>query len=169
MRRLTCALLVTLFSTVVQAHGTTAGNAQLVADPGNPERLAVMTQFGLVTSRDAGATWDWICPEAVGYSDPNPAFRVSQSGHILVAHFDGMSVAPFDGCTWTSAAGLEQQSIHDLTVFENIVSAISCDVRARSCRYHESSDGVSFAQVGVNLPDGFVATTLDVGPSRTAS
>lgn len=155
-----------LFSAAAHAHGTTAGNAQLLADPGHPERLVVMTVFGLVTSGDAGTTWDWICPEVIGYYDANPAFRVAPSGHILVAHFEGMSVSPADGCGWTSAAGLEQQSIHDLTVFEDRVAAISCDVRARSCRYHESSDGVSFAQVGVNLPDGFVATTLDVGPGR---
>jgi photosystem II stability/assembly factor-like uncharacterized protein len=173
MLRAQSALVAGMIASIAGLSGGALANgkfpeaAQLVIDPVAPEHLALMTTFGVLDSRDGGASWQWICERAMGYQDYEPAIALSGSGSLVVALADGASVSS-DLCSWQPARGVEDRAVQDVSIAAAArrVVVVSCDVAALSCRYHESSDGgATFAAVGSDLPAGFQATTLDVAPS----
>src|SRR4051794_34190183 len=49
-----------------RANGRYPLASQLVVDPLDPDHLVARTTFGVLSSADAGATWRWVCEEALG-------------------------------------------------------------------------------------------------------
>src|SRR5688500_14694194 len=87
-----------------------AGHEPLVPEPrtillreGHPEHVVVGThRGGYFVTRDAGASWSWICEAGVGYDDEEvyPG-ALLQSGKLVVSTgFGGLAVSP-DGCGWS--------------------------------------------------------------------
>jgi hypothetical protein len=86
-----------------RANGAFPDSTQIVLPRDRPDEIIAGTNFGLLVSRDAGATWSWICEEAIGpmtvlyQVGPPPSstlFALAQTG--LLSSSDG-------ACTWTVA------------------------------------------------------------------
>ncbi|MEZ4365718.1 MAG: hypothetical protein R2939_05455 [Kofleriaceae bacterium] len=91
-------------ATPAHANGRPPRTVDLMFQPGAPDHLAVAATFGLLRSDDAGATWRWMCEQAIGYGgtyDPDYAF--SGSGAIFATVFDGLVVMR-DGCSFAPTA-----------------------------------------------------------------
>lgn len=58
-------LLLTILTSTALADGAFPDSNQLVALEGS-KRIAVSTTFGYIVSDDDGASWFWICEEAIG-------------------------------------------------------------------------------------------------------
>ncbi len=56
------------FSPLLQ-NGVFPSADQIVFDPADPARAVARMTYGLLTTRDGGASWRWICEGAVGYDD----------------------------------------------------------------------------------------------------
>ncbi|HEY4242316.1 MAG TPA: hypothetical protein VGM88_21005 [Kofleriaceae bacterium] len=68
--------------------------------------VAGMT-FGLVTSHDSGATWNWMCEDAVGYSGMyDPSYSYSSSGALFATTFVGLKVMR-DSCTFNAVPAFD--------------------------------------------------------------
>ncbi len=80
---------------------------QLVARPGDASHLVARSTFGLLRSDDAGATWTWVCEDALGMLDvaEDPSLALTGDGTTVVAYSQGINVS-HDGCTWTPAVGI---------------------------------------------------------------
>lgn len=78
---------------------------------GMEREVAVGLTFGLLVSRDGGATWSWMCEDAIGYGGAyDPDYVLTSSGALLGTTFTGIK-AMRDGCTFgPTAAGARYAS-----------------------------------------------------------
>jgi photosystem II stability/assembly factor-like uncharacterized protein len=161
--------LVLFTSATADANGMFPKAGQLVVAPSNPDHIVVRTTFGLVTSRNGGGDWSWICESAMGYANIEPGITITSDGVVVAGVYDGVTAAAGDSCTWSSVAGTNQESVADVSRAPSdpsVVMATARDLTTGVSRYLESSGAVtSFAQVGVDLPAGLVPITLDGAPS----
>jgi hypothetical protein len=160
------ASLVALFvSTSAYANGRFPAVDQLVAEPGNPEHLVLRTTFGLLVSKDGGARWDFLCEDALGYKDTDPALAVLAGGRILLGLVDGVSVSDAAGCTFRRAGGIEQRVIDVTAALAAPGTAYAATIAGTSTRFWGSTDeGDTFAPLGDEVAE-FTATTLDAAPT----
>src|SRR4051794_8212103 len=101
------ALFLLIGARAAHANGRYPLANQLVARPGGPAHLVARSTFGLLRSDDAGATWTWVCEDALGMLDvaEDPSLALTGDGTTVVAYSQGINVS-HDGCTWTPAAGI---------------------------------------------------------------
>jgi photosystem II stability/assembly factor-like uncharacterized protein len=168
------AFAASLIASSAEANGRFPRAQQLILDPGDPTHLVLRTTFGIVTSRDDGASWSWICEKAVGYGGvEDPAIAVSTGSAILAGHFSGLSRSADRGCNWDIAGGgLAGRRVIDLTVERDapshvtVLASVSIDGQSVT-ELHASTDaGASFKDLGSDLPSGMMGLTLDRAPSQ---
>jgi hypothetical protein len=113
------ALLGVLLLTAV-GH---AGHAPLVPEPRSilvrddaPEHLVIgARRGGYFVTRDAGATWRWMCEAGVGYDDEEvyPGALLPGGTLVVSTGFGGVASSA-DGCGWSSWLPSEQPFVADL-------------------------------------------------------
>ena len=79
------------FARAAHANGRYPLANQLVARPGRSHHLVARTTFGLLRSDDAGATWTWVCEDALGMLDvaEDPSLALTGDGTTVVAVLAG--------------------------------------------------------------------------------
>jgi photosystem II stability/assembly factor-like uncharacterized protein len=168
-RLLACCCLLTLSALAWDAGANSKFPAadQLVVDPSDPSHIVLRTTFGVVSSRNAGASWTWVCESAVGYVDFEPPIAVTGDGTILAGLLDGVRVSSVDGCGWSNAAGIGALVVTDVSVSaSDPATALAITVEMAQTRYYESSDQAkTFTEIGTPPPAGFAALTVDMAPS----
>jgi len=164
-----------LFARAAVANGRYPLASQLVARPGAPAHLVARSTFGLLRSDDAGATWTWVCEDALGMLDvaEDPSLALTGDGTTIVAYSQGINVS-HDGCTWTPAVGIPSGRFAvDVTVSParpHAVLAIELsidnggDASAGGYTLHlvaSGDDGATWTDVGDPMP-GFLGATVEV-------
>ena len=88
------------------ANGRLPGATELAIDPNDPSHVLGRATFGLVQSRDNGASWQWICEPAIRISgEYDPPMALLKDGTWLVLSTSGGALESRDGgCTWSPAA-----------------------------------------------------------------
>jgi hypothetical protein len=161
------ALALVLVPLSAAANGSFPAAGQLVVDPADPMHILVRTTFGMVVTRDGGATWGWVCESAALYMNEEPGTAIANDGAIIAGVKDGISLSP-DACDWSLAPGIDGD-VKDVSVQRDdpaIAVAVTSNLMTDTTRLWESLDhGGTWSQAGVDLPTGFFATTLDVAPS----
>ena len=181
-------LVVVGFVVVVLVVGARAPSAwangryplanQLVARPGDVSHLVARTTFGLLRSDDAGATWTWVCEDALGMLDvaEDPSLALTGDGTTVIAYSQGINVS-HDGCSWTPAVGIPAGRFavdvtvsaarpHDVLAIELSIDNGS-DASGGGYTLHlvaSGDDGATWADVGDPLP-GFLGATVEVAAS----
>lgn len=106
LRRLLLAFSI-LFVLAHQAHanGRPPGTSTISFRPGANNEIAAGMTFGLLFSKDSGATWQWMCEDAIGYGGMyDPDYVYTADGSLFATTFDGLQVSR-DGCTFTNPFG----------------------------------------------------------------
>jgi len=138
--------------------------SQLVVNPSDERHLALRANFGLLTTRDGGQSWNWTCEAALGYANIEPPLAVLSSGTLLLGLPTGVRVGDASGCRFTNAAGIEQRNVVDLSgerALAGAALAISVNLEAQSSQVWESTDdGATWAPLGEPLT-AFTALTVD--------
>jgi hypothetical protein len=68
-RPLVAAAFTLLLTGSAAANGRFPKAQQIVTAPGSGGKtIFLRATFGVLVSRDAGATWSWICEQAIGFS-----------------------------------------------------------------------------------------------------
>lgn len=68
----------------------------------NSQHIIAGMTFGLVISKDGGATWHWMCEQAVGYGGMyDPDYVYTKTGAIFATTFDGLKVMR-DDCNFVA-------------------------------------------------------------------
>jgi uncharacterized protein (TIGR03382 family) len=92
-----CVLALT---SQVLANGRPPQTSSITFRPGMEQEITVGTSFGLLVSKDSGATWRWMCEDALPYGGMyDPDYEVMSSGAFFATTFDGLKVNR-DGCTF---------------------------------------------------------------------
>jgi hypothetical protein len=157
------ALVLTLASSTARANGAFPDSLGLYLPGGDGSHFALATNFGLVVSNDAGASWHLVCENAVisfaslyALGPDNAIYAVSTLG--LVASRDG-------ACSFQAAAGsLTLAAVDD--VFPDPTDAMHVWALARQIgdggliqdsALYESTDGAaSFGDPRWRPPSGHV-------------
>jgi hypothetical protein len=154
-----------------RANGRFPKAQAIVTPAGDEQTIYLRATFGIVVSRDAGATWRWICEQQLGFSSAwDPPVAATADGRLWVALEDGARVTA-DGCAVSKVAGLEGEPVVDLTVDGpgTRVLAITSSP-GKPAFVWKSADkgaykGASFTRLGKGLP-GFHLDTVEVAPSK---
>lgn len=65
------------------------------------QEVVVGTSFGMIVSHDAGGTWNWFCPTAIGYGgNYAPDYQITSTG-IFATTFNGVQKMT-DGCSFVA-------------------------------------------------------------------
>lgn len=99
--------------------------------------------FGLLVSKDSGATWQWVCEVPLGITGIfDPDYAVMEDGTIFSASLNGLRRST-DGCTWTNAP-LGAPFASTIDVHGSTILAAASDV-TDSRIYRSTNAGASFA------------------------
>ncbi len=112
--RVAVAALSFLVSNEALANGRFPTAGLVAFDPRDAGHFVVRTTFGLLESRDRGATFGYVCESALKLAveeDPMPAF--TEAGPLVVATFGGVLTSD-DGCSYRFVPELEGEIVLDL-------------------------------------------------------
>jgi photosystem II stability/assembly factor-like uncharacterized protein len=156
------------------ANGRFPAAGHIAVDPANEAHIAVRTTYGLLVTRDGGENWDWICEQAVKWAGQyDPSITITADGTLIAGIYDHLGVGHGDHCGWSSAAGLDQKNVVDVST-EKMTEASSIALTSNELgggmfvtQVWESPDNaVTWSQAGVDLPSDFQALTVDSAPSN---
>lgn len=125
---------VAALSQSAAANGRAPGTSTINFRQGMDSHVAAGMTFGLVISTDSGATWRWICEDAIGYGGMyDPDYVFTRTGALFATTFDGLKVMR-DGCTFGNPNGTKFVS----TITQGATGAL----------YHGAADGPSAMNPG---------------------
>ncbi|HKP61178.1 MAG TPA: hypothetical protein VJV78_30820 [Polyangiales bacterium] len=177
------AALLCLPTAAAHANGRLPGATGLAFHPTDEKQLLLSLTYGLALSRDGGANWTWLCEQQIDGNggDIDPAAVMTSDGTLVVLALTngGMLVSRDDGCTFERPPGPLQrirgvdltldpsQPGHVLALMVQPTAATDPAVpRYRSLVAHSLDHGRSW-DVLSELPEGFIAQTLELAPSDT--
>lgn len=163
------------------ANGRFPAANQILLSPSNPDLVITRATYGLLLSSDHGATWTFLCEDALGLpqgADYDPAVGLTASQSLVVGLIlpAGIEVSPDTGCNWTCAGGaLAGEAIADIAVRPNapdtvvaLTSTIFVDDAGggeHSQVFQSTDDGAHFAPLGTTIDPAVLVTTVEVAPS----
>ncbi|WNG60620.1 hypothetical protein F0U59_42375 [Archangium gephyra] len=112
-RFLTCLGLLSAAS--VHAHGGLMETDSYTSRRGHPEDRLMGFTRGTLISRDDGASWRWVCAEAMGYGSwPPERYVWLSSGDILTATGKALLRSRDGGCTWVASTAFQDLWVSSL-------------------------------------------------------
>ena len=106
LRLLTAALCV---CSAAAANGRFPRAQRLVLDAEQPERMAIYGTYGLLTTTDAAASWQYVCEGATGpFAGEAPLLEIMPGGRIVLSSETGLRASTFPACDW---AGLLEPAL----------------------------------------------------------
>lgn len=167
-------LALGLLASRAEANGRFPAAGHIAVDPSDPSHLLVRTTYGLLTTRDGGEAWDWICEQAVGWTGQyDPTITVTADGSFVVGTYDHLAVAHGDSCGWLRPAPLDGKDVVDVSTDKKTPStaiAMTSKVQGSSSFVSELweslDDGETWTVAGAPLPTDFRPLTVDTAPSN---
>src|SRR5262249_14954452 len=154
-----------------RANGRPPAPISTAIEPAPGQRLLIGTTFGVLVSSDQGATWRWICEQAV-YNSTNlgmfdPRYLVSPTGTVYAALSSGLSLSRDGGCSWQYAGGpLAGAWIGDVAtspVDVQTVYAVTSTTRVANGLFMSHDDRRTWAPVGTPDPVAYYGRVVAVG------
>ncbi|HUH01798.1 MAG TPA: MYXO-CTERM sorting domain-containing protein [Kofleriaceae bacterium] len=136
------------------ANGRFPASVHVDHAPGSSTNIIMAATFGLLISNDDGASFKWICENAIGYSGIyDPDYALEADGTIWATTFEGLRVTRDGGCNWTTiGAPLTDHFIGDVEVAPDGTIWAATSTGGATNDLYKSTDGISFAPAG--LSDG---------------
>ena len=161
------------------ANGRFPEANQLTFSESDPNHLLLRVTFGLMVSRDRGATWNWICEQAIGFNGvEDPMYALTPSRNMLATTFQGLSRTTSDGCQWEFVGGpLQNEVFIDLTTRKDdaghvLTFSSSYDTQDdagqiffRSRLFETNDEGLTFSEIDAGLDTSLLGYTIDYAPS----
>ena len=96
-------LLLALGAAPARAHNGYPDTTSVTVRRGHPEQMWLGATFGAVVTQNGGASWHWVCPEALGYASWAPEHYLWQADGTLLAATGAALIRSRDGgCTWAA-------------------------------------------------------------------
>lgn len=157
-----------------RAHGRPPRLDRIAFDPSDPDHIVLGATFGLIVTRDAGASWHWSCAAAYG-ADPtieDPDVLLTADGALVLSTFDGVVRGEPGHCEYGLSGGVARDAfVIDLasdprdpaTLWGLVSSAVERDQVIRS-----TDAGRTWRFVGEPL-DPILTERILVAPSDPAT
>lgn len=131
-----------------RANGRLPATVSIHFRQGHETDIVAGVTFGLLISHDGGATWQWMCDEAIGIAAAayDPLYQFTPAGSLFARNADGLVVMR-DGCTFGPAApgfvstiGLGPDGAFFYAAAQDARTGIPADFHI----YQSMDDGVTF-------------------------
>jgi hypothetical protein len=161
------------------ANGRFPASNQIVFSPSDPNLIVARTTFGILPSHDNGATWGYLCEDALGlpanaYQDPE--LGLTANNDLVAGPYSptaGLDVSTDLGCNWTCVDGpLAKQGVADIVVrpdAADVVLALTSTYLPADAGggtlsqvFESTDDGAHWAPLGASLDPGLLVQTIDV-------
>ena len=137
------ALLVAGMATSALANGRPPGTSTINFRKGHQTDVLAGMTFGALISHDSGATWHYICEDAIGYGgmyDPDYVFTASNK--LFATTFNGLKINT-DGCTFNPTPLAEkfvssEELAPDDSIYVGMADPHDSDI------YKSTDDGTTF-------------------------
>lgn len=87
------------------ANGRFPATVNTRFQPGDPELILLPSTFGLLVSKDDGATFHWVCEDVIGYGGTyDPDYALAVDGRIYSTTFEGLRVSRDGSCTYETVS-----------------------------------------------------------------
>jgi MYXO-CTERM domain-containing protein len=160
--------LTSVVTPSAEAHGRFPELGRISFHPTNDDIYLVRGTFGLVLTRDGGATFRWICPTVFsGRWTEDPAITIAEDGSFVVGIFDGLSRSPDDGCSWTMpSADLTEEVVIDVTRTADATRlfALQSSGGVDNGLWSSTDSGATWAATNPAI-DPILFETIEVAPS----
>jgi photosystem II stability/assembly factor-like uncharacterized protein len=156
---------------VASANGRYPLAQQLLVDPTDANQLWLRSNYGLLTSADGGASWDWICEAGVGYSGrQDPMVAVTADGKVLVAAEEGLFATSDRGCSWSANPDIGRKNVLDIALESDrrhvlALVYVPADTHYDLALFRSDANAEHFSAVGSPLSETLLGETLDPAPS----
>lgn len=167
------ALLTAAAPRTASANGRFPSAQHVLIGPGAGSRtIALRTTFGFVISDDGGASFHYVCEEALDYGTRNydPPFAMDRDGRLHVGLFDGLVRASADRCVYQRSSAFADLLVTDLDndPTGSVVAAVAAPAfpGARNHVYRSDDGGETFVALGEGL-SGLTFDTLEMAPTDT--
>jgi hypothetical protein len=183
-RHFACALACLGLSGAAHAHGGKWSADQILVEPGNAAHMILRADaWGLAETHDAGASWQWVCPEAYGRKSldvERVGMALLRGGDLLVAGaFDGVlrsrgglcdfgPVAFFDDKALCGGKACVFQDVSRSSARTLVVANWAGASGVRSGLWGSSDEGGSWAALPDTLPSDVVVSSALGSPSSPA-
>lgn len=155
------------------ANGRYPAAQHVLAGPGGSSDTVVLRNtFGFLVSRDSGASFGWVCEDALGYGgEYDPPFALDAAGRVHVGTYAGLRRLSVDGCAVDDLGVFAGQNVVDLdnhpsgvTLFALAVTPFVSNGPPVEARVFRSLDGGDSYQL-VSSTQGLLLETLEHAPS----
>jgi hypothetical protein len=102
---LACALLASLASRAANADGAFPDSLSLFVSDDRPHRVALATNFGLISSNDDGATWTWVCEAPLTSCSNLYSVGAAPADRLYALSSGNLVYSDDDACHWAVASG----------------------------------------------------------------
>ncbi|MET0286790.1 MAG: hypothetical protein ABW352_20075 [Polyangiales bacterium] len=173
-------LLVSLIALPAAANGRMPGANDIVFSSALPDRLITRATYGILESDDRGASWRWICEQAIDVSgviaDP-PLGLLHDGSEVLLPPTGSALVSRDHGCGWTRVGEpLANKRGADLTLDPSDprrMLVLTSTLRATDAmgigsyenQLIETRDGAQSWRVLATLPTDFESETVEIAHS----
>lgn len=146
------------------AHGLPPQTLEVAPRPASTE-LLVDTTFGGLLSVDDGASYQWLCEEAVGLaSGQRASWLFAPTGTLYAGAFAGLFVSRDHGCSWSSLEAFAASGVASMTQSGGLLYVTSARYGVTNRLWVSRDDGVSFAPTAVASATEYYSSVL-VAPS----
>src|SRR5688572_23922438 len=110
------ALACALVASTAAANGRFPRAQRLIQDHANPDVMALYGTYGLLVTRDAGASWHHVCEAATGaYAGEDPLLEIMADERIVLRTDTGLSRSDASLCSYDLVLGSASQPLQDIT------------------------------------------------------
>jgi photosystem II stability/assembly factor-like uncharacterized protein len=117
--RAACArvgVAIALLASTAAANGRFPRAQRLIQDQGNPDVLALYGTYGLLVTRDAGASWRHVCEAATGaYTGEDPLLEIMADARIVLRSDAGLARSDASFCSYDEVLGSARDALQDIT------------------------------------------------------
>lgn len=157
-----------LVPSAARANGRFPAAQHILVGPGRASTVIVVrATFGLVVSRDGGASFHWICEEALEYFGSwDPPIALSADGAVHAGLVDGL-IQTRDGCNFTRNESVGPALVGDLAndIDGEDVLAVEAAGGVPNHVLISHDRGATFDRLGPGVAGGWFVTA-DAAPSR---
>jgi hypothetical protein len=150
-RLVALGLCVAAYTPELRANGAFPDSAQVLLPPGEPEKITIGTNFGLISSEDGGGFWQWVCEtERTSYGR---LYQLGRPGRLIGISSLGLVTSDDGACTWELANGIADQATDAFVDPSNPerVLAIAGPLAVANSVYESLDGGSSFTPLGLRI------------------
>jgi hypothetical protein len=177
-RRAACilgGLAFALAASTAGANGRFPRAQRLIQDQQNPDVMALYGTYGLLITRDAGASWRHVCEAATGaYAGEDSLLEIMADERIVLRTDSGLARSDASFCGYDAVLGGTTEALQDITrdsAGPNALLALSTSLRDDgvfvSSLSSSTDGGGTFTPLGTVPPDLLqLGLTLDVAANQ---